>query len=108
MKNKLSNIDWKLVFILILPVLFYAVVRVLTTYSPHSICLFKLFTGHECWGCGITRAFAALFQLNFKQAYTYNPRIIIIAPLMIYIWLETLIKYIKHKNINTLSKVTNK
>ena len=80
----------KKLIIILLPLLFYIVVRSLVEYSPTSICLFKLLTGHNCWGCGITRAFNELFQLNFIDAYNYNPRIIIIVPLMLWIWIETL------------------
>lgn len=107
-KKFFSVIDWKLIFIILLPVWFYILVRFFVTYSPHSICIFKNLTGHDCWGCGMTRAFNALFKLDFTAAYNFNPRIVILAPLMLYIWLETLIKYIRRKNNNTLNKVTNR
>ena len=78
-----------------LPIIFILLVKGLVEYSPISICLFKLFTGHECWGCGITRAFNELFNLNIQKAFEYNPRILIIAPLMLYIWIDTLKTKIK-------------
>ena len=92
-KNNSEGI--KIILIIILPLLFYIAVRSLVEYSPTSICLFKLLTGHDCWGCGITRAFNELFQLNFIKAYNYNPRIIIIAPLMLWVWIITFKKAIK-------------
>ena len=108
MRIRLLKIDWKLVTIILLPVMFYIGVRFLVSYSTHSICIFKFFTGHECLGCGMTRAFNALFQMNFKAAYAFNPRIVIVAPLMLYIWIETLVKHLKHNNKNTLSEVTDR
>ena len=75
-----------------MPILFYLAVTILIKSDIPSICLFKLLTGHECWGCGMTRAFDALFHLDFAKAYELNPRIIIVAPLMIYIWFETFYK----------------
>ncbi len=91
----------KIIIISLMPAIFYICVKWLVTYNPHSICLFKLLTGHECWGCGITRAFNALFNMQFTKAYEYNPRIVIVAPLMLVIWLQTLTKEIKLTKNNT-------
>lgn len=84
-------------FLIILPVLFYIGVHLLTHYNTHTICIFKLITGHNCPGCGMTRAFDALFQMNFREAYSFNPGIIIIAPLLLFIWIKTLIREVQHK-----------
>ncbi len=92
MKNRKFGID--ILLLIMFPVLFYAAVKILML-SNNSICLFKFITGHECWGCGITRAFNELFSLHFQKAYEYNPRIIIVAPLMLFIWISTLIREIK-------------
>ena len=108
MKTRLFVIDWKFIAILCLPVIFCIAVKLSVNYSPHSLCLFKNFTGHECWGCGMTRAFNALLNLDFKRAYAFNPRVVIVAPLMVYIWLETLIKYVKHKKNNTISEIADR
>lgn len=83
-----------IIIIFISPIIFYLGVKWIVANNPYSICLFKLITGHECWGCGITRAFNALFELQFKNAFEFNPRIIIVAPLMGWVWLQTLIKAI--------------
>lgn len=91
----------KIIIISLMPVFFYIGVKFMVAYNPHSICLCKLLTGHECWGCGITRAFNALFNMQFTKAYEYNPRIVIVAPLMLVIWLQTLTKEIKLTKNNT-------
>lgn len=58
----------------------------LSLKSNHSFCLIKLIFGHECWGCGLTRAFAALGRLDFKGAYEFNHLIVIVAPLLFILW----------------------
>ncbi len=51
-----------------------------------TFCLIKLLTGYECWGCGLTRSFAALSRLEFQKAWDYNHLIIVIVPLFLYVW----------------------
>jgi uncharacterized protein DUF2752 len=36
------------------------------------LCLFHYLTGWDCPGCGLTRAFFALFHGNFSQAIRFN------------------------------------
>ena len=50
-----------------------------------SVCLIKNITGHECWGCGMTRAFFHLIHGEFTVAYAYNWRIVIVFPLFAWI-----------------------
>lgn len=71
-----------------LPFIFYVAVELLVQLHNRSICLWKILTGHECPGCGMTRAFDALFHLRFKEAFEFNPLIIIVAPLMLYVWIK--------------------
>ena len=97
MKKLYNKETFHLVILLFLPLLFYIGVQILVHYNSHTICIFKILTGHQCWGCGMTRAFNELFQLHFKEAYSFNPRIVIIAPLLVYIWLSTLIREIQCK-----------
>ncbi len=84
-------------FLIILPVIFYLCVTILARYNTHTICIFKLITGHNCPGCGMTRAFNELFQLHFKEAYALNPKIVLVAPLMVYIWIKTLVREVQKK-----------
>lgn len=90
------NKTLKTIFIILLPLLFYIAVVLLTHFNLIN-CIWKTITGHECLGCGITRAFYSLFHGEFKNAYAANPLIIVIAPLMIILWLKILLK-------NTLNK----
>lgn len=40
-------------------------------------CPIHKFIGIYCPGCGITRMFVSLFELNFYQAFRYNPLLFI-------------------------------
>lgn len=62
-----------------------------------NICLIKRVTGKECWNCGMTRAFLSILHLDLKTAYQYNPRVIIVFPLTIGIYLHSWYKYIFEK-----------
>ena len=37
------------------------------------VCLFRLTTGYDCPGCGITRSFRAMGRLDVEGAFRYNP-----------------------------------
>lgn len=77
----------------LLPIIFIAVVELLVKFNDKTICYWKLLTGHDCWGCGMTRAFDALFHLKFKEAFDLNPLIIIAAPLLLYLWIKLILKH---------------
>jgi len=59
----------------------------------HSICLFKNLTGYECYGCGMTRAILFLLHFQFKIAFNYNKLVVIVLPLLIYIWTKTIASF---------------
>jgi hypothetical protein len=52
-----------------------------------SVCLIKLITGHECPGCGMTHAVLNVIHLQFTNAFNYNKLVVVIFPLLSYIWL---------------------
>lgn len=56
-----------------------------------------MITGHECYGCGITKAITALLQLDFNAALNYNKFVIIVFPILLFVW----IKYIYNTLKNT-------
>jgi hypothetical protein len=55
-----------------------------------EVCLVKRLTGRPCWGCGMTRAMASLLRGRLRQAIRYNPRVMIVGPLLGYLWLKEL------------------
>jgi hypothetical protein len=60
--------------------------------GEHTLCLFTNIFGVECWGCGITRAVVSAVQLHWRDAWEYNRLIVIVFPLLVYVWARTVIK----------------
>jgi hypothetical protein len=60
-----------------------------------SICLFKNIFGIDCYGCGITKAIISAVQLDFVRAFSYNKLIIVVMPLIIYLWVKEIIQRAK-------------
>lgn len=58
----------------------------------HTICIFKNITGTDCYGCGIMRAIIASVQFKWTLAYHYNALIIIVFPLLIALWIKSILK----------------
>lgn len=54
-------------------------------------CPIKEITGLYCPGCGITRMLQAILQLNFYQAFRYNPLLFISLPFFIFFTIEGII-----------------
>ena len=79
----------KLLFsvILVLPILLY-LVPLDWLNKQHTICLFKNIFGIDCYGCGITRAVLSGLHFNFEDAIIYNIIVVIVLPLLIYIWIR--------------------
>jgi hypothetical protein len=87
--NKLSHI-FLTVGILLVPVVLY-LIPLEWIQSQHSVCLYKNITGNECIGCGMTRAILSAIHFQFENAYYFNKLVIIVCPLLIYIWSKSLI-----------------
>ena len=60
-------------------------------------CIFHKFTGLYCPGCGITRMIFSIFELNFYQAFRYNPLIFIFFPFLILYCIYEIVIYINNK-----------
>lgn len=54
-----------------------------------SICIVRRL-GVNCWGCGMTRAVASAARGDFDRAWDYNPRVVIVAPLLVLWWARSL------------------
>jgi hypothetical protein len=76
--------------VLVIPVVLYFV-PLDWLNNQHSICLYKNFTGHECLGCGMTRALISAVQLQFRSAYHFNKLFLIVLPILVYLWAKTLL-----------------
>ncbi len=49
-----------------------------------TLCLHRLLTGRACWGCGTLRALHDVLHLDFLSAWSCNPLIFVIIPLLAY------------------------
>ena len=64
----------------------------------YTLCLFHNIMGQECWGCGMTRALASVAYLDFQAAWGYNRIVVVVAPLLLYIWLKWILRLINDVN----------
>jgi hypothetical protein len=55
-----------------------------------SVCIIRRVTGHPCPGCGMTHALSALAHGDPRSAWRYNPRVVIVAPVLVGVWARTL------------------
>ena len=58
-------------------------------------CLFRKVTGLMCPGCGISRMCLALLKLDFHTAFESNPMVLILSPLLIAVFADVTVEYIK-------------
>lgn len=85
--------------IIILKFFAFSSIPILLYFYPNSffdngfdLCLSKNLFDKECIGCGMTRAIIKILHFDFKAAYDLNHRVIILFPLLAFIWLKTTIK----------------
>jgi hypothetical protein len=88
----------KLGALLFLPIpLFFIPVSFLDTLP--GICIYKNLTGKECPGCGMTHSVLSVFHFDFIGAFFYNKLIVVIFPLMLYLWIKIIAgEYKKFRN----------
>ncbi len=86
----------KIVSFLLFLLCVYIILTILNYFNIIIYCPVSYITGYYCPGCGITRMFIALFNLDFYQAFRYNPlTFIYLVLLLIYIILELFNKNVK-------------
>ncbi|HOK37939.1 MAG TPA: DUF2752 domain-containing protein [Bacteroidales bacterium] len=64
-------------------------------------CIYYSIFNIRCPGCGLTRAFMDLLQLNFAEAWQHNPLIFIVFPGLSYYVIKDFVGFVKeHKENN--------
>jgi len=87
----------KLVVLTLTPfVLFYLPIRYVE--SGPTICIYKNITGHNCYGCGMTRGIISFIQGDFSDSIGYNPLIVFVVPIGMMIYIKELNKTVKKLN----------
>ena len=81
--------------VVILPALIYFIPRDWLFDEGHTFCLFRNLTGNECWGCGMIRALTSVAYCDFAAAWEYNHFVVIVAPLLVYIWIKWIVRLAK-------------
>ena len=99
MKLKIRVIDILFLNIILLLILYNIPIK---SEILSNICLIKRITGHECWNCGMTRAFLSVLHFDFYSAYNYNPRVIVVFPITIGVYINAIFK-----NIFIKGEITN-
>ena len=86
---------WRAAVVALAPLCVYAIPHRLLFDESHTICLFHNLTGRDCWGCGILRAITSVAHLNFTEAWNYHKAVVIIVPLLIYLWIKWIFRLVK-------------
>jgi hypothetical protein len=69
-----------------------------------TICLSKLLLKMDCPGCGMTRAVMHAIHFDFNGAWGFNKLVIIVLPIIIYLFCKEVIRLInKIFNLNLLN-----
>lgn len=94
-KNKIKKISLWEIIIIISPFLVLLIYKLSQIIVPDGICIWKLITGHECWGCNITHAIIAVIKLDLYKAIRINPFVIVVFPILLYSWLKYVYERVK-------------
>ena len=89
-------------FIVCSYIVFSSVLNLITGIDICIPCIFKTAFNLECPGCGLTRAFISLLELDFVGAYQSNPLIFIVLPVALYFVVSDFSEFfnIQNKNIH--------
>lgn len=60
-----------------------------------TVCISKLLFNKECLGCGMSRAIQHAIHFEFSMAYQFNKLVLIVLPLLFFIYLTEFYKLIK-------------
>lgn len=86
-------------FIILFLPLFLPFVSLNWLESKETICVFSNLTGIDCFGCGITKSLIAILKLEFTKAFQYNKLVIIIAPLLFFVWIKRWVHFINIRKL---------
>lgn len=99
----------KIIILVIVPLCLILLPAYTFDNGHYTICLLKLATGNDCWGCGLSRACMHLIHLDFDKASSYNSMSFVVLPILIGLY-ATLIRkqYRKYKLLTASAELTNR
>ncbi len=80
-------------------ILFPAVFALIPTSHIEAgppLCLSRLLFGVPCPGCGMTRALSCALHGDFRRALRYNNRVVLVLPLLSYVWGRAIVAEWQH------------
>ncbi len=67
--------------------------------SGRTVCLSVILFNKTCYGCSINLAVHHLIHLEFSEAYNFNKLVVLVFPLISYLYLKEIIRvYLKIRN----------
>jgi len=93
--NKFSEIKIGKWVVILSPFFVLSIYKLCSVLNIKTLCIWKLLTGHNCWGCGMTHATICILKGNFIEAIEYNKFVIIVFPLLLFCWLKYIFKTFK-------------
>ncbi len=88
----------KLIAYTLLPVILYCI-PLERIREGDTLCLFHNLTGHDCYGCGMTRALFSMLHLDFAAAWNFNKLVVIVTPLLLYLYIKGIVGCIRRLSV---------
>lgn len=70
---------------ILLPLIFWLIPTARIESGP-TFCLYRRVFGVPCPGCGMTRAISCAAHGHPRRAITYNSRVVLVLPLLLWAW----------------------
>ena len=91
----------KVIFFIIVNVivlLFLYNIPIIENPILEKLCIYKTFSGRECWNCGMTRACLSIIQGKYNLAIFYNWKSLFVFPFVMVIYIHSWYKFMIKSN----------
>ena len=70
-------------------------------------CIYHEILGWHCPGCGISRMFFSMMELDFYQAFRFNPLLFILFPFGLFLFIDAVYAYLYERETKYFKKIPN-